>query len=432
MTPREILALCREKDVRAVDLRFVDLQGNWQGLTLPVGRLDLELFEDGLLFDGSAVRDWQDLAADDLLLVPQPERVFVDPFSEAATLVLIGNIQDPITREDFRFDPRGIAQKALHYLRNTGIADSALFGSDMEFFALEPASSADRATPGEPAHDVGTASSLGHYLAVPPYDVVRNLRNTAMQLMLECDIAVERHHHATAVNQSEIQLGNSELVVAADQVVITKYIVRNEAQRRGHRATFAAKPFRHEKGSSLSTRVSLWKDGAPLFAGTGYAGLSDLAMHALGGLVRHAPSILAFSNPTTGSYERLTQDMETPVRRSYSHSLRSAACRVPVVGPRPESKRIEFRCPDPSCNPYLAFAVILMAMIDGIQNKVGPGKPMEDTTDENNDGADGLPHSLDDALSVLNQNHEFLLRGDVFSPEFIQTWIRNRGGECET
>ena len=444
MTPREVLALCREKDVKAVDFRFIDFPGLWQHFTIPVRRLNEDIFEEGLGFDGSSIRGWQAINDSDMLVVPQAETAFIDPFATLPTLCMICNIQDPITREDYSRDPRNVARKAVNYLKSTGIADTAYFGPEVEFFIFDDVRFDQNAREGyyhvdsiEGERNRGREElpNLGHklrykegYFPVPPADQMMNIRNEMMQTMIDCGLDVERQHHEVGTaGQSEIDLHFNELVEMADALVLYKYIVKNVAARNNKTATFMPKPLFGDNGSGMHTHMSFWKDDEPLFAGSGYAGLSDMALHAIGGLLRHAPALLAFTNPTTNSYKRLVPGYEAPINLAYSQRNRSAACRIPMVSPSPKSKRVEFRCPDPSCNPYLAFAAMTLAAIDGIQNKISPGDPLDkniyDLEPEEAANVATTPASLDDALNALAEDHDFLLRGDVFTHDVISTWI---------
>jgi glutamine synthetase len=444
MTPREILALCREKEVRAVDLRFMDLPGLWQHFTIPVDRLNEDVFEDGLGFDGSSIRGWQSIHESDMLVVPQPDTAFIDPFTAMPTLVLICNVQDPITREDYSRDPRNVARKAMNYLLGTGIADNCYIGPEAEFFVFDDVRFDQNAHEGyyhlesvEGEWNRGRVESpnLGYkvrhkegYFPVPPTDHLMDLRNEMMQTMIDCDIEVEAQHHEVASGgQCEIDMRYAPLVRMADMVMMYKYIVKNVARRHGKTVTFMPKPLYGDNGSGMHTHISLWKNGEPLFAGSGYAGLSDIAMYAMGGILRHAPALLALTNPTTNSYKRLVPGYEAPVNLAYSQRNRSAAVRIPMYSASPAAKRLEFRCPDPSCNPYLAFSAILMAAIDGIQNKFSPGQPLDqdiyDLPPEILKNVPKTPATLDLVLAALEQDHDFLLRGDVFTEDLLSTWI---------
>ncbi len=444
MTPKEVLAFCREKDVKAVDLRFTDFPGLCQHTTIPVGHLTEDTFEDGLGFDGSSIRGWQAINESDMLLVPQPDTAYLDPFTALPTLVMICNIQDPITREDYSRDPRNVARKAVNYLKSTGIADTAYFGPEAEFFIFDDVRFDQRSHEGyfhldsvEGEWNRGRVEgpNLGNkirhkegYFPVPPTDHLMDIRNEMMQTMIDAGLNVEcQHHEVATAGQSEIDLRYNEMVKMADQLLTYKYIIKNVARKHGKTVTFMPKPLHGDNGSGMHTHISLWKDGQPLFAGSGYAGLSEMALHAIGGLLKHAPSILAFSNPTTNSYKRLVPGYEAPVNLAYSQRNRSAACRIPMYSPSPKAKRVEFRCPDPSCNPYLAFAAMLMAIIDGIQNKIHPGDPLDkdiyDLPPEEAAKVPKTPGSLEEALRWLSEDHQFLLRGDVFTADVIETWI---------
>jgi glutamine synthetase len=449
MSPQDVLSMCRERDVKAVDLRFVDFPGLWHHFTIPVNKLDEEVFDDGLGFDGSSIRGWQAINESDMLLVPQPETAFLDPFTELPTLCMICNIQDPITREDYTRDPRNIARKAINYLKSTGIADSCQIGPEAEFFVFDDIrfdqtpnsgffyidSSEGEWNRGTNSRRRGEGPNLGHklrhkegYFPCPPADQLMDLRNEMMQTMIECGLDVEAQHHEVATaGQSEIDLKYNDLVQMADAMCLYKYIIKNVAHKHNKTVTFMPKPIFGDNGSGMHTHLSLWKGDQPLFAGGGYAGLSDDAIHAIGGILAHAPALLAFTNPTTNSYKRLVPGYEAPVNLAYSQRNRSAACRIPMYSASPKSKRIEFRCPDPSANPYLAFSALMMAALDGIQNKIHPGDPLDkdiyDMEPEELAKVPTTPNSLGGALDALAEDHEFLLRGDVFTQDVINTWI---------
>ena len=444
MTPKEVLALCREKDVKAVDLRFMDFPGLWQHFTIPANALDEDVFEDGLGFDGSSIRGWKAINESDMLVVPQPETASLDPFTELVTLSMICNIQDPITREDYSRDPRNVARKSVNYLKSTTIGDTCYIGPEAEFFIFDDIRYEQ--TPNQAFYMLDSIEgqwnrgrdegpNLGHklrhkegYFPVPPADQMMNIRNEMMQTMIDCGLNVEcQHHEVGTAGQAEIDLRFDELVKIADDMMMYKYIVKNVAARHNRMATFMPKPIFGDNGSGMHTHISLWKGGEPLFAGSGYAGLSEMALYAAGGLLKHAKAICAFTNPTTNSYKRLVPGFEAPVNLAYSQRNRSASVRIPMYSPSPKAKRLEFRCPDPSCNPYLAFSAMLMAVIDGIQNKIDPGEPLDkdiyDLSPEELKDVPQTPGSLDEALAALREDHEFLLRGDVFTPDVIDTWI---------
>jgi glutamine synthetase len=442
--PKEVLALCREKDVKAVDLRFMDFPGIWQHFTIPVNKLDEDVFEDGLGFDGSSIRGWQAINESDMILTPQPETAVLDPFTTLPTISMICNIQDPITREDYSRDPRNVARKSVNYLKSTGIADTCYIGPEAEFFIFDDVRFDARAheayyhvdsIEGEWNRGRVENPNLGYklrhkegYFPVPPADQMMDIRNEMMQTMVDCGMDVEaQHHEVGTAGQSEIDLRFQNLVKMADQMCMYKYIIKNVAKKHNKTVTFMPKPLYSDNGSGMHTHISLWKGNDPLFAGSGYAGLSEMALHAIGGLLKHAPAILAFACPTTNSYKRLVPGYEAPVNLAYSQRNRSASCRIPMYSASPKAKRVEFRCPDPSCNPYLSFSAMLMAVIDGIQNKINPGQPLDkdiyDLSPEELAEVPKTPGSLDEALSALKADHEFLLRGDVFTEDVVSTWI---------
>ena len=442
--PQEVLALCRENNVKAVDLRFMDFPGLWQHFTIPVNKLELDVFEDGLGFDGSSIRGWQAINESDMLVVPQPETAFLDPFTAIPTLVMICNIQDPITREDYSRDPRNVARKVVNYLKSTRIGDTAYIGPEAEFFIFDDVRFDQNqhegyyhidSIEGEWNRGRDEKPNLGYklrykegYFPVPPADQMMDIRNEMMQTMVDCGMDVEAQHHEVATaGQSEIDLKFSPMVEMADKMLMYKYIIKMVAKKYGKTVTFMPKPLFADNGSGMHTHFSIWKEGQPLFAGSGYAGLSDMALHAIGGVIKHAPAILAFSCPTTNSYKRLVPGYEAPVNLAYSQRNRSAACRIPMYSSSPKAKRVEFRCPDPSCNPYLSFSAIMMAAIDGIQNKMSPGEPLDkdiyDMPAEELAKVPKAPGSLEESLDALERDHEFLLRGDVFTKDVIETWI---------
>jgi len=444
VTPKEVLALCRERNVKAVDLRFMDFPGLWQHFTIPVDKLSEDVFEEGLGFDGSSIRGWQAINESDMLVVPQPETAVMDPFCALPTLSMICNIQDPITREDYTRDPRNVARKSVNYLKSTGIADTCFIGPECEFFIFDDVRYDQSphcgfyyidSNEGQWNRGREEKPNLGYklrykegYFPVPPADQLMDIRNEMMQALIDSGISIEAQHHEVSTGgQAEIDMRFDTLVTMADKVLLYKYIVKNVAKKYGKTVTFMPKPLFSDNGSGMHTHTSLWKGGHPLFAGSGYAGLSDMAIYAIGGLLRHAPSILAFTCPTTNSYKRLVPGFEAPVNLAYSQRNRSASIRIPMYSPSPKAKRVEFRCPDPTCNPYLSFSAILMAMIDGIQNKFDPGEPLDkdiyDLSPEEMKDVPTTPPSLEAALDALCRDHEFLLRGDVFTKDVIDTWI---------
>jgi glutamine synthetase len=444
MTPSEVLALCKEKNVQVVDLRFMDFPGLWQHFSIPVSVLDNDAFEDGFGFDGSSLRGWKNISESDMIVVPEPATAMIDPFMKATTLVMICNVLDPITREDYSRDPRNVAKKAENYLRSTGIADTAYIGPECEFFIFDDIRFDQTTNSGyyfidsaEGAWNSGRAENpnLGYkprkkeaYFPVPPMDSLQDIRSEMMLELIAAGIEVEAQHHEVATGgQSEIDMRFGPLVPMADKVLLYKYIVKNVAHRHNKTVTFMPKPLWDDNGTGMHTHFSLWKGGTPLFAGDKYSGLSDMAIHAIGGILKHAPALLAFTNPTTNSYKRLVPGFEAPVRLAYSCRNRSAAVRIPVYSNSPKAKRVEFRCPDPTCNPYLAFSAIMMAALDGIQNRIDPGEPLDkdiyDLPPEELAEVPQTPGSLADALIALEQDHDFLMRGDVFPEDVIKTWI---------
>ncbi len=443
-SPQEVLVLCRERDVKGVDLRFTDFLGKPHHLTVPVSRLTEDAFEEGFGFDGSNIRCWQAIDESDMLLVPLPTSAWIDPFSSLSTVVLTCSILDPITREEYARDPRNIARRAENYLQQTGVADLALIGPEAEFSLFDQVQFDQTANAGfysvdsheaewnrgggVPPHLGNKIRIKGGYLACPPLDQTADIRSDMMQTLIESGIDVECHlHEVGAAGQAEIDVRCDTLLAISDTMMTYKYIVKNVARRHGKSATFMPKPIMGDSGNGLHVHLSLWKAGEPLFAGTGYAGLSDIGLHAIGGILRHAPALCALTNPTTNSYRRLVPGYEAPVNLAYSQRNRSAACRIPMNSPSPKAKRVEFRSPDPSCNPYLAFSAILMAVIDGIQNKIHPGEPLDrdlyDLPPELQANVPQLPHSLEAALEALERDCDFLLRGDVFTEETLASWI---------
>jgi glutamine synthetase len=445
MTPKEVLALCRERDVKAVDLRFMDFPGLWQHFSIPVNKLDEDVFTEGVGFDGSSIRGWQAINESDMLVVPDPSTAFIDPFAEHTTLVMICNIQDPITKEDYTRDPRNVARKAVNYMKSTGIADVCYIGPELEFFVFDSIRCDQTYNEGyyhidsiEGRWNMGREEegrNLGYkirykegYFPVPPSDTLQDIRTEMMLHLMDSGVDIEAQHHEVATGgQNEIDMRFQPLVKMADSVLKYKYICKMVARKHGKVACFMPKPIFQDNGSGMHTHFSFWKGEKPLFAGSGYAGLSDLALHAIGGVLKHAPAILAFCAPTTNSYKRLVPGYEAPVNLAYSRRNRSACCRIPMYSPSPKAKRVEFRCPDPSCNPYLAFSSILMAALDGVLNKINPGEPfdkdMYDLEPEELAKVPQTPGSLDAVLTALEKDHEFLLKGDVFTPDVVDTWI---------
>ena len=445
MTPKELLAFVREKEVRAIDLRFMDFPGRWQQFTIPADALTEDVFEDGLGFDGSSIRGWQKINESDMVVIPQPETAFLDPFCRDTTLSIICNIVDPITREDYPRDPRNVARKSVNYMRQTGLADLANFGPEVEFFVFDDVRYDQNSHSGyyyvdssEGAWNTGRGEkpNLGHklrfregYFPCPPSDSLHDLRSEMMLRMIDCGLQVEAHHHENATGgQGEVDIRYADLVTMGDNVLKYKYIVKNVAHRHNKTATFMPKPIFQDNGSGMHVHLSLWKDGRNLFAGSRYSGLSEMAEYAIGGLLKHAPALCAITNPTTNSYKRLVPGFEAPVKLAYSQRNRSAAIRIPVHSSKAATRRIEYRIPDSACNPYLGFAAILMAALDGIRNRIHPGPPLDkdiyDLGTEELATVPNTPNSLEEALQALEKDHEFLLQGDVFTEDVIDTWIQ--------
>ncbi|MDI3279873.1 MAG: type I glutamate--ammonia ligase [Bacillota bacterium] len=442
-SPKEVLAWAREKQVRMVDVKFVDLPGTWQHFTVPIEELSEKSFEEGLGFDGSSIRGFKTINESDMLLIPDPDTAILDPFTEVPTLSLICNVVDPITGEVYNRDPRAVAQRAEAYLKSTGIADTSYWGPEAEFFILDHVRFDQNQHYGyyfldseegiwnsgkdEPGNHGYRPRNKEGYFPVPPVDAMSNLRTAMVLTMMEAGIAVEcQHHEVATAGQAEIDMKFTTLTRMADQVMLYKYIVKNTARKYGKTATFMPKPLFQDNGSGMHTHQSLWKGDTPLFYDpAGYAGLSQLALYYIGGLLKHGPALAALCSPTTNSYKRLVPGFEAPVNLVYSQRNRSAAVRVPMYSRNPKAKRIEFRPPDPSCNPYLAFAAMLMAGLDGIRNKIDPGQPMDRNLYEVGPGVKipSLPGSLEEALDALEKDHEFLLQGGVFNEDLIQTWI---------
>jgi len=444
MTPNEVLTFARENKVVMVDFKFIDFPGVWQHFSIPIEELKEETFEEGVGFDGSSIRGWQAIHASDMLIIPDPETAIIDPFRKYPTLSLICNIVDPITKEPYTRDPRYIAQKAEQYLKSTGIGDTAYFGPEAEFFIFDDVRFDQNAHSGyyfidsvEGIWNSGKEENpnLGYkprhkegYFPVPPTDSLEDMRTEMVTIMQKCGIQVEAQHHEVATaGQGEIDMRFSPLVAMADKLMLFKYIIKNVARQHGKTATFMPKPVFEDNGSGMHTHQSIWKDGQPVFAGNGYAGLSETALHYIGGILKHAKALAALTNPTTNSYKRLVPGFEAPVNLAYSARNRSAAVRIPMYSPSPKAKRIEVRFPDPSCNPYLAFAAMLMAGLDGIENKIDPGEAMDkDLYDLPPEEIAKIPQivgSLDEALNELEKDHEFLLKGNVFTEDALQTWI---------
>ncbi len=443
-TPTDVLTLMKEENVQIVDLRFMDFPGIWQHFSVPATVIDEDTFEEGLGFDGSSIRGWQAINESDMLVKPVIETAFIDPFMAAKTLVITCNICDPITGEDYTRDPRNIARKAEAYLQSAGIGDVVYFGPEAEFFIFDDVRFDQNEHSGyyyvdsvEGRWNTGREENpnLGYkprykegYFPVPPADSLQDIRSEMTLLLEHIGIAVEAQHHEVATGgQCEIDMRFQPLVEMADNLLKYKYVVKNVARRHNKTVTFMPKPLYNDNGSGMHVHMSIWKDGKNLFFGDGYSGLSEMAMYAIGGILKHAPAILAFTNPTTNSYKRLVPGFEAPVNLAYSSRNRSASVRIPMYSKSEKAKRFEFRCPDASGNPYLGFSAMLMAAIDGIQNKIDPGEPLDkdiyDLPPEELAKVPTTPGTLREALEALRADHDFLLKGDVFTPDVIETWI---------
>jgi len=444
MTPEQVLAMAKENGVKVLDIRFMDYPGVWQHFSVPIGELEEGSFEDGFGFDGSSIRGWQPINASDMLVVPDASTAKIDPFFKVPTLVLIGNIVDPITREAYSRDPRNIARKAEAYLKSTGIGDTAFIGPEAEFFIFDDIrydsqrNSCFYAVDSvEGIWNTGRCEepNLGYkprhkegYFPVPPTDKFQDLRTDMMLTLESLGIDVECQHHEVATSgQAEIDMRFKPLLQMADQLMWFKYVLKNVAYKAGHTVTFMPKPLFEDNGTGMHTHISIWKDGNPLFAGDKYAGVSQDALYAIGGILKHCRALCALTNPTTNSYKRLVPGFEAPVNLAYSSRNRSASIRIPMYSASPKAKRIEFRTPDPSCNGYLAFSAMLMAVLDGIENKMDPGDPLDkniyDLPPEELAEIPSAPGSLDEALAALKEDHDFLLKGDVFTEDAIEMWI---------
>jgi len=450
MTPTEVIAFAKNKGARILDLRFMDFPGLWQHLSVPIGELNEELFTDGHGFDGSSIRGWQAINASDMLIIPDPDTAQIDPFLKDPTLVMICDIADPITRESYSRDPRNIAKKAEAYLKASGVADVAYFGPEAEFFIFDDIrfdstenSAYYYVDSSEGQWNTGRAEgpNLGYkprykegYFPVPPMDSQQDIRSEMVLLMEDVGIQVETHHHEVATaGQAEIDMRFDSLVKMADKLQWYKYIIKQVARRHNKTATFMPKPLFNDNGSGMHTHQSLWKGGEPLFAGDGYSGVSQTCLHYIGGILRHAPALCAFVAPTTNSYKRLVPGFEAPVNLAYSSRNRSAAVRIPMYSPSPKAKRIEVRFPDPACNAYLAFAAMLMAGLDGIENRIDPGEPLDKDiyalSPAELSKVPSVPGSLEGALNALENDHEFLTKGDVFTQDVIETWLEYKRGK---
>jgi glutamine synthetase len=443
MTPKEVLEFAKKNEARQIDLRFTDLPGISHHVSYPISELEEESFEEGFGFDGSSIRGWAVIHESDMLLLPDPNTAIMDPFTEIPTLVMLADVVDPITRQHYERDPRWIAKKAEMYLKNSGLADTAYVGAEAEFFIFDSIrfdqnehcgyyyvdAEEGRWNSGREHDNLGYRPRYKEgYFPTPPTDHYQDLRGEMVETMIRCGLNVECHHHEVATGgQAEIDQRFDTMVKSADNMMLYKYIVRNVANQYGKTVTFMPKPLFGDNGSGMHTHQSLWKNGQPLFAGDGYAGLSQLALWYIGGLLKHARALSAIIAPTTNSYKRLVPGYEAPVNLAYSRRNRSAAVRIPMYSASPKAKRVEFRPPDPSCNPYLSFAAMMMAGLDGILNKIDPGEPLDkdiyDLSPEEMKGVPSMPASLEEALNCLEDDHAFLLKGDVFTEELLESFI---------
>jgi glutamine synthetase len=453
---KDVLKYAKDNKSESVDLKFLDFLGIWQHFSIPMTELTEALFEEGNGFDGSSIRGWQPIHASDMLVMPDPTTAVMDPFTAIPTLSLICNIVDPVTKENYSRDPRNIARKAEAYLKSTGIGDVAYFGPEPEFFIFDEVryeqnqhtgfylidssegqwnTARERDRTNDPSGRSGEGLNLGYkprykegYFPVPPTDSQQDIRAEMVREMEKVGYQVEKHHHEVATaGQAEIDLRFLSLVRMGDALMWYKYIVKNVARRHGKTATFMPKPIFGDNGSGMHTHQSIWKGEKPLFAGDKYGGMSELAMHYIGGILKHAPALAAFTNPGTNSYRRLVPGFEAPINLAYSSRNRSAAVRIPMYSPSPKAKRIEVRFPDPTCNGYIAFAAMLMAGLDGVERRLDPGSPLDKDiyalTPEELKDVPKMPGSLDEALENLRRDHEFLLKGDVFTEDVVETWL---------
>jgi glutamine synthetase len=448
MDPKSVLEFATKHNAKILDLRFIDVPGIWQHVSYPIDELSEDSFEEGFGFDASSIRGWASIHESDMLLIPDPDSAFMDPFRTEPTLVMIGDAMDPLSHKPYGRDPRHVAKRAEAYLTSTGLADKAFFGAEAEFFIFDSIrfdqapqhgfyfidSNEGKWNSGREGDGAG-GPNLGYrtrykegYFPVPPSDHYQDLRTEMVLKMISTGMDVEcQHHEVATAGQAEIDLRFNTLLNSADHMMKYKYIIKNVAAKAGKTVTFMPKPIFSDNGSGMHTHQSLWKKGKPLFAGDGYAGLSQMALWYTGGLLKHARALSAIIAPGTNSYKRLVPGYEAPVNLAYSKRNRSAAVRIPVYSESPKAKRLEFRPPDPSCNPYLAFAAMLMAGLDGIKHKIDPGQPLDadifDLSAEEASKIPSMPGSLDEALQELSNDHKFLTEGGVFAEDYIELWI---------
>jgi len=452
MTPSQVTAFIKEKGIKLIDFKFADLLGTWQHFTTTLNEYSEDIFNDGLGFDGSSIRGWRAIQASDMLVIPDPATAWIDVFCAEPTLSFICTIQDPITRELYDRDPRSVAEKAEAYLKSTGIADTAYFGPEAEFFIFDDVrfdyssnSSFHSVDSVEGIWNTGReefpnlAYKIRHkegYFPVAPADTLQDVRSEMCLELEKAGVPIEKQHHEVATaGQAEIDIRFAPLRIMGDHMMYYKYILKNVAKRNNKVVTLMPKPLFGDNGSGMHTHSSLWKDGKPLFAGDKYAGLSELALFYIGGVLKHAPALTVFCNPTTNSYKRLVPGFEAPVNLAYSARNRSAAVRIPTYSESPKAKRIEFRTPDPAANPYLAFAAIMLAGLDGIQNRIDPGDPLDknlyELPPEDLAKVPTVPDSLLGSIKALEADHEFLLKGDVFNQDFLNNWVELKTKEYD-
>ena len=446
-TPSDVIEFAKDKGIKIVDLKFTDVPGTLQHFSVPVSELTENAFEEGLGFDGSSIRGFQQIHESDMMLVPDPDTATVDTILEIPTLSLICDVKDPITRGPYTRDPRYVAKKAEEHLSNTGIGDVSYWGPELEHFVFDDVRYDQNAYSGyyfvdsdegiwNSGRDNKQGPNLGHrprhkqgYFPAPPTDTLQDIRSEMVLTMIDYGIDVEVHHHEVGTaGQGEIAMVYGSLTNMADKVILHKYIVKNVARAHGKTATFMPKPLFNDNGSGMHTHQSIWSNGTNLFFdANGYALMSETGLHYIGGLLKHAPALLAFCAPTTNSYRRLVPGYEAPVNLAYSQRNRSACARIPVYTTAPAAKRVEFRCPDPTSNPYLAFAAMLMAGLDGVINKIDPGEPLDtdlyELSPEEAAGVKQVPGSLEEVLDALENDHDFLMQGDVFTQDLLETWL---------
>lgn len=444
-TPQEALNYITENKIQIIDLKFIDMPGIWQHLSLFHDQIDETAFTDGVPFDGSSIRGWKAINESDMTMVIDPTTAWIDPFMAEPTLSFICSIKEPRTGEPYGRCPRTIAQKAIDYLVSTGLGDTAFFGPEAEFFIFDDVRYDQTQNSGyyyvdsvegrwnsgkeEPGGNLGYKPRYKEgYFPVAPTDTSQDMRTEMLLTMAKCGVPVEKHHHEVATGgQCELGFRFATLIQAADYLMTYKYVIKNVGKKYGKTITFMPKPLFNDNGSGMHVHQSIWKDGQPLFAGDQYAGFSQMGLHYIGGILKHAPALLALTNPTTNSYKRLVPGFEAPVNLAYSQGNRSASVRIPLSGTNPKAKRLEFRCPDASSNPYLAFAAMLCAGIDGIKNQIDPGEPLDvdiyDLSPEELSKIPSTPGSLEGALEALEKDHAFLTDTGVFSEDFIKNWI---------